>query len=122
MGSVFEDICKQYLWRLLLERRCEVDFSDIGRWWGTNPKTKSQEEIDIMGTDKDAALFGECKWTNEKVDRGVLETLVERSTLFHYKKKHFYLFAKNGFTKGCIDKATEMGNVMLVTYEDMLNP
>ena len=33
-----------------------------------------------------------------------------------------YLFAKNGFTKGCIDKATEMGNVTLVTYEDMLNP
>ena len=120
MGSVFEDICKQYLWKLLLERRCEVDFSDIGRWWGTNPKTKSQEEIDIMGTDKDAALFGECKWTNEKVDRGVLETLVERSTLFHYKKKHFYIFAKNGFTKGCIDKAAEMGNVTLITYEDML--
>lgn len=119
MGSVFEDICKQYLWKLRLERRCEVDFSDLGRWWGTNPKTKTQEEIDIMGTDKDAALFGECKWTNEKVDRGVLETLVERSTSFHYKKKHFYLFAKNGFTKGCIDKATEMGNVMLVTYEDI---
>jgi len=59
MGSVFEDICKQYLWKLLLERRCEVDFSDLGRWWGTNPKTKTQEEIDIMGTDKDAALFGE---------------------------------------------------------------
>lgn len=120
MGSVFEDICKQYLWKLLLERRCEVDFSDLGRWWGTNPKTKTQEEIDIMGTDKDAALFGECKWTNEKVDRGVLETLVERSTLFHYKKKHFYIFAKNEFTKGCIDKAAEMGNVTLITYEDML--
>jgi len=119
MGSVFEDICKQYLWKLLLERRCEVDFSDLGRWWGTNPKTKTQEEIDIMGTDKDAALFGECKWTNEKVDRGVLETLVERSTSFHYKKKHFYLFAKNGFTKGCIDKAAEMSNVTLITYEDI---
>lgn len=122
MGSVFEEICKQYLWKLLLERRCEVDFSDLGRWWGTNPKTKSQEEIDIMGTDKDVALFGECKWTNEKVDLGVLETLMERSELFHYKKKHFYLFAKNGFTKGCIDKAAEMSNVTLVTYEDMLNP
>ena len=119
MGSVFEDICKQYLWKLLLERRCEVDFSDLGRWWGTNPKTKTQEEIDIMGTDKDAALFGECKWINEKVGLGVLETLVERSALFHYKKKHFYLFAKNGFTKGCVDKATEMGNVTLVTYEDI---
>ena len=120
MGSVFEDICKQYLWKLLLEGKCAVNFTDLGRWWGANPKTKSQEEIDIMGTDKDSALFGECKWTNEKVDLGVLETLVERSTLFSYKKTHFYLFAKTGFTKGCIDRANEMGNVTLVTYEDIL--
>lgn len=120
MGGVFEDICRQYLWKLLLEGKCAVNFGDIGRWWGTNPKTKSQEEIDIIGADKDAALFGECKWTNEKVDLGVLETLVERSTLFSYKRTHFYLFAKTGFTKGCIDRANQLGNVTLVTYEDML--
>lgn len=120
MGGVFEDICKQYLWKLLLEGKCAVNFTDIGRWWGANPKTKSQEEIDIMGADKDTALFAECKWTNEKVDLGVLETLVERSTLFSYKKTHFYLFAKTGFTKGCIDRANKMGNVTLVTYEDIL--
>lgn len=120
MGSVFEDICKQYLWKLLLEGKCAVNFTELGRWWGANPKTKSQEEIDIMGTDKDTALFAECKWTNEKVDLQVLETLVERSTLFNYKKTHFYLFAKTGFTKGCIEKANEMGNVTLVTYDDIL--
>lgn len=120
MGGVFEEICKQYLWKLLLEGKCAVNFSDLGRWWGTNPKTRSQEEIDIMGTDKDSALFGECKWTNEKVDSGVLETLAERSTLFPYRKTHFYLFAKTGFTKGCMDRAAQMGNVTLVTYESML--
>ena len=120
MGSVFEDICKQYLWKLLLEGKCAVSFTELGRWWGANSKTKTQEEIDIMGTDKDSALFGECKWTNEKVDLGILETLVERSTLFSYKKTHFYLFAKTGFTKGCIDRANKMGNVTLVTYEDIL--
>lgn len=120
MGGVFEEMCKQYLWKVLLEGKCAINFSDIGRWWGTNSKTKSQEEIDIMGTDKDSALFGECKWTNEKVDFGVLETLVERSNLFNYKKKHFYIFAKTGFTKACMDRATEMGNVTLVAYADML--
>ena len=120
MGGIFEDICKQYLWKLLLEGKCAVNFTDLGRWWGANPKTKSQEEIDIMGAAKDTGLFAECKWTNEKVDLGVLEKLIERSSLFNYKKTHFYLFAKTGFTKGCIDKANEMGNVTLVIYEDML--
>lgn len=120
MGGVFEEICKQYLWRLLLAGKCAVSFTELGRWWGTNPKTRTQEEIDIMGTDKDSALFGECKWTNDKVDLGVLETLVERSNLFHFGKTHFYLFSKSGFTKGCIDKAAALGNVSLVSYGDML--
>ncbi len=120
MGGVFEEICKQYLWKLLLEDKCAVNFSGLGRWWGTNPKTRTQEEIDIMGTDKDSALFAECKWTNEKVDLGILETLVERSDLFKFKKKHFYLFAKSGFTKGCQDRAAKMGNVTLVEYGDMV--
>lgn len=120
MGGVFEEICKQYLWKLLIDGKCPVSFSDIGRWWGTDSKTKSQEEIDIVGTAGDSALFGECKWTNEKIGTGILETLVERSNLFTYKKKHFYLFAKNGFTKGCTDKSAEMDNVTLVAYADML--
>ena len=65
-------------------------------------------------------MFGECKWTNEKVDLGVLETLIKRSNLFSYVNVHLYLFSKSGFTKGCIDKANELGNVSLVTYSDML--
>lgn len=120
MGGVFEDICRQYLWRMLLDGNCAVNFADLGRWWGPNPKTHTQEEIDIMGTDGDAALFAECKWTNEKVDCGVLDTLTERSELFHYRKKHFYLFSKSGFTQGCISEAASMGNVTTVTFSDML--
>ncbi len=50
---------------------------------------------------------------------GVLETLVKRSRLFLYKNVHYYLFAKTGFTKGCADRAKEMGNVTLVRYEDI---
>ena len=121
MGKVFEEICKQYLWMLLLNGTSPVEFKELGRWWGTDPSTHSQTEIDIMGEqDKDVALFGECKWTNENVDVGVLEKLEERSHLFHYHKVYFYLFAKKGFTKGCMDKANTMGNVMLVTYSSIL--
>ena len=52
---------------------------------------------------------------------GVLETLMKRSQLFPYKNVRLYLFAKNGFTKGCIEKADRLGNVALVTYSDILN-
>ena len=121
MGKVFEEICKQYLWKQLLSGDCPVEFSSLGRWWGNDPKEKSQTEIDIMGEqDKNTALFAECKWTNEKIDLGILETLVKRSNLFSYKTKHYYLFSKSGFTKGCIDKANEMGNVSLVDYASIV--
>lgn len=121
MGKVFEEICQQYLWRLLLNGESPVDFQDIGRWWGTDPSTRTQTEIDIMGEqDKDTALFAECKWTNERVDASVLETLVKRSQLFHYENTHLYLFAKNGFTKGCEEAARAKNNIHLVTYQDII--
>lgn len=121
MGKVFEEICKQYLWRLLLSGESPVQFKELGRWWGADPFTRSQTEIDIMGEqDKDTALFGECKWTNEKVDVGVLETLIRRSKIFHYSKIHLYLFSKNGFTKRCVEAADHMENVTLVQYKGLL--
>lgn len=121
MGKVFEDICKQYLWKQLITGKCPVEFKSLGRWWGNDKNLKCQTEIDIMGEqDKDTALFAECKWTNEKVALSVLETLENRSRLFLYKNVHLYLFSKSGFTKGCYDKAAEMGNVTLVCYEDMV--
>lgn len=122
MGKVFEDISAQYLWKLLLSGKAPVEFSSLGRWWGNDPAAKSQTEIDIMGEqDKNTALFGECKWTNEKVDVSVLETLVYRSNLFPYKKTQLYLFSKSGFTKSCIERAAELGNVSLVTYQNILD-
>lgn len=122
MGKVFEEICKQFLWRQLLNGKCPVEFSSLGRWWGTDPSAKCQVEIDIMGEqDKDTALFGECKWTNEKVDLNILETLIRRSRLFHYKDTHLYLFSKSGFTKACMDAGAKMGNVTLVEYKDMVS-
>lgn len=121
MGKVFEEICKQYLWKQLLTDSCPVMFTSLGRWWGSDPREKAQAEIDIMGEqDKNTALFAECKWTKEKVDIGVLETLIKRSNLFSYKTKHYYLFSKSGFTKGCMERAKEMGNVTLVEFTDIM--
>lgn len=41
------------------------------------------------------------------------------SMLFRYHQKHLYLFAKSGFTKGCEEKAKELGNVRLIRFEEM---
>jgi len=59
---------------------------NIGRWWGTNAQTRSQEEIDIMAVRKDEAIFAECKWKNADVDIGVLYELKRKSELFPHLK------------------------------------
>ena len=33
MGKIFEDICTQYLWQLLLNGKSPV-FKELGSWWG----------------------------------------------------------------------------------------
>ena len=122
MGRIFEEICTQYLWKQLLSGNMPIEFVSLGRWWGNDPRKKSQTEIDIMGEqDSNSAIFAECKWRNENVDLDVLETLIERSGLFRYTKDHYFLFSKTGFTKGCVEKAAEMGNVTLVKYEDIIS-
>lgn len=121
MGRVFEEICMQYLWKQLLKGNMPIEFVSLGRWWGNDPRKRIQTEIDIMGEqDSNSAIFAECKWRNENVDLDVLETLIGRSGLFHYTKVHYFLFSKTGFTKGCIEKAEEMGNVTLVSYGDIV--
>lgn len=120
MGKVFEEICKQYLWNLLLNGKCPVEFSSLGSWWGNDPSAKKQVEIDIVGEqDKNVALLAECKWTNEKVDVGVLDSLLYKAALFNYSEVHCYLFSKTGFTTGCIEKAKQMSNVHLVKYSQI---
>ena len=122
MGGVFEEICKQYLWEQNRQGKTAIAFTDLGRWWGNDPKKKQEAEIDLMGTgDHHSAIFGECKWTNEKVKAAVFDGLIYKSTLFYYSNTHFYLFAKTGFTKGCQEKAESYGNVTLVAFEDMFH-
>ena len=121
MGSVFEEICKQYLWELNRQGKAAITFTDLGRWWGYDQINKRETEVDIIGTaDDKTAFLCECKWTNENVDTGVLDTLIERSKLFSFTNTYLYIFAKTGFTKGCIDKAKEYGKVKLITFDEMV--
>lgn len=121
MGKVFEEICRQYLWKLLLEDKSPVNFRSLGRWWGNDPTMKKQTEIDIMGIqDQNTVLFGECKWINEAVDADVVETLVHRAGLFPHTNKYLYVFAKRGFSARCIAAAAKIPNLSLITFEEIM--
>ena len=118
MGRIFEDICAQYLFLPEVQPTLPFFIGRLGKWWGANPHTHSQEEVDLMAVSGNQALLGECKWHNTPVDTAVIKKLLERGSLFSYPEKWYYLFSKTGFT----EKALEYGNenhVTMITFQEM---
>jgi AAA+ ATPase superfamily predicted ATPase len=120
MGPVFEECSVQFLWR---ERgRGKYNFKSAGRWWGSNPKEKKEEEIDILATDgKNNALFGECKWRNSRMGDDVLLNLIRKSELFPgIPEKKYILFSKSGFTTKLLNIAAQRRDTIPVNLRQML--
>ncbi|MGM0510113.1 MAG: ATP-binding protein, partial [Thermoplasmatota archaeon] len=62
---VFEQVCREYL---------QGDWDKVGRWW------RKGEEIDVAGLrGDDEIIFGECKWSKNKVGVGVFYDLKEKA-------------------------------------------
>jgi uncharacterized protein len=119
--NVFEDICKQYLWKLNKDRLLTFVFTDIGRWWGNNPKEKKQEEIDIIATNNSEAIFCECKWRNEKTGLEVFENLKKRAKLLsQYDPKKYIIFSKSGFSSTLLKESRANTQLELININNIL--
>ena len=123
MGHVFEIVCKDYLLHKNSKGELPILFTDIGRWWGTDSKTRSQVEIDIVAQDGKSYLFGECKWRNELLNYSVLEGLKQKADVFNspIKDSYFVLFSKSGFTKAVEEVAENDDRIILVTLTDIMS-
>jgi len=123
MGLVFEKVCADYLTWKNARGELPILFTSIGRWWGTNPVTRSQEEIDLVAGDGKDYLFCECKWRNEKIDMSVLRGLKEKADVFGGKRSYTYfiLFSKSGFSDGVIEEATKDSSILLVDLEKIMS-
>jgi AAA+ ATPase superfamily predicted ATPase len=118
MGEIFEDICRQYL--LHFAKDLPFPIKEIGGWWGGNPKTKVQEEIDVLAYNGTSAIFGECKWRSDPVDVSTLIELKRKAELFHnFNKKYYYLFSRSGYTSNIIEETEGVGSVRLITLEEI---
>lgn len=79
LDPVFEDICREYLWDQMAQGTLPFAVRQLGKWWGTDPASRQQVEIDVAGGDGDTSiLLGECKWCNEPVSTNLLQTLLEK--------------------------------------------
>ena len=123
MGKIFETMCCEYLSAL---NSCEdsglpFKIRQMGRWWGANPITRTEEEIDIVGiNDKiSSAVFCECKYRNEPTDIQALNSLTKKAERWNYNLKYYILFSKSAFTRELQNTAQKAGSIQLVSLKDM---
>ena len=132
MGSVFEEMCRYYTLRHGIAGEYGCFITSTGTWWGVenitdkNGDTRAQSaDIDVVGISEidKKAVIGECKFKNEKIDKGIYETLVRRGKLISpkYKISKYIFFSLSGYTDW-FDNLTDE-DVLLLTldsiYEDV---
>lgn len=116
MGPIFESICQEYLLRQAKERTLPFIPDKVGKWWGTNPALKAQDDVDLLAIDRTGteALFCECKYQNRPMPMEEYDDLMAATAAFpKITKRHFLFFSKGGYTKPVTERAAHDGATLL---------
>lgn len=112
---VFEDICrKEYMNQLVAKGTWDFLPTKIGRWWD-----RADTEIDILAVDENSnnIIFGECKFTNGKMNVDVYYDLLEKIKKVKWnisnRNEYFVFFSFNGYTDKMKKLAAEKDNIVL---------
>ena len=127
MGLVFEDMCKQYL--LKYAKKLPININDIGEWWGNNPKTKKEAQIDIVAIEtktnnsksNNKYIIGSCKYTNEKIGIDELDLLKDYASVITKSNDecYYFIFSKNGFKQRLLNYAKTNDMIKLISLDDL---
>lgn len=128
MGAVFEEMCRYYTLKqgIMGEYGCFI--TSVGSWWGVENFTDKDSNIKTQSADIDVvalseidkkAVIGECKFKNEKIDKGIYETLIRRGKLItaKYKVSKYIFFSLTGYTDWFETMSDE--DVLLLTLDSL---
>lgn len=121
MGHIFEEICFQYMLRMAKRKKLPFVPHEIGKWWGSNPVKKMQDDIDIVAFDrkKESAIFCECKYRNQPFCRKEYEDLMNAAAVFTQPAhQYYYIFSKGGYSDW-VKKAAQTQGVHLLGIDDL---
>lgn len=128
MGAVFEDMCRYYTLKQGIKGEYGCFITSVGSWWGVENIADKNGEIRTQSTDIDVvaiseidkkAVIGECKFKNEKIDKGIYETLIRRGKLItaKYKVSKYIFFSLSGYTDWFESLSDE--DVLLLTLDSL---
>ena len=88
---------------------------------GNGEKVVQSADIDVVALSEmeKKAVIGECKFKNEKIDKGIYETLIRRANVISptYDIVTYLLFSLSGYTKW-FDSLQDK-KVILVSLKEM---
>lgn len=128
MGSIFEEMCRYYTLMKGITGEYGSFITSVGTWWGVENITEKDGEVRAQSADIDVvalsevdkkAVVGECKFKNEKIDKGIYDTLIRRSKLISakYKVSKYIFFSLSGYTDWYDSLADE--DVLLLTLDSL---
>ena len=113
---VYEDVCREQMWKLNANGAWPFHFSKLGRWWD------SRNEIDIAAIDPDGSnlILGECKFWQEPVGSNILYALEQKAATVEWRKdrRHTWLilFSAAGFTDELKEIAKSRSDLILAEH------
>ena len=113
---VYEDVCREQMWKLNANGSWPFHFSKLGRWWD------SRNEIDIAAIDPDGSnlILGECKFWQEPVGSNILYALEQKAAAVEWRKdrRHTWLilFSAAGFTEELKEIAKSRSDLILAEH------
>jgi AAA+ ATPase superfamily predicted ATPase len=113
VSYVYENICKEEMWEFNKEGKWSFHFNKVGRWWDKDT------EIDIVAldTENNNIIFGECKYTDKKMDVNIFNSLLLKANKVSWRrnvrKEWFVLFSINGYTDELQDLAQKRKDLLL---------
>lgn len=113
----FEELCREWIYVAAETRRLPFMPQRVGSHWSPT------EQIDVVAINWDEAdaLFGECKWKrSSRLNEREIKKLVERSEQVELStrsgnpfRRHYVLFAREGFTPPARALAAEIQAVLV---------
>ena len=120
MGTVWEQICLDWMLSWQAMKSSPFLYEEVGRWWGGRARTMKQLEVDILAWDKENAIIGECKWWSDKIGMDVYKSVLSKAQEINRKRKYIYLFSKSGFSDELSALASVSDDLRLFTLDDIL--
>ncbi|MDR3189740.1 MAG: ATP-binding protein [Lactobacillaceae bacterium] len=96
LGHTFEIVIFQWFVKGLQTHELKFAPKQLGSWWGSDPATKQQEELDFVAITRDnQTITAESKFRDSGLNNGMIDKLVYRTNLIGLPNQQMYFFTKD---------------------------